>query len=332
MSSPIRPFLNEANAIISGIGVYCPENIWTNHDLEKLVDTSDEWIRTRTGIEQRHILPKESNWKASDLGAKAAQEALEKAGIGPGDVDGIIAAGINPDKQFPATACFIQQKIGAQGFAFDVTAACAGFVYAVNMASLLIQSGQCKHILVVGAELLSRVVDWEDRNTCVLFGDAAGAVVLSACEEEGRGVLCSTLNSDGAATDILFLNNLHQADSEESKSCLQMNGKQVFKSAVTNLSEVVSQTLDKQNLRAQDLDLAVFHQANVRILDAVAERLGLTEEQLIVNVQRYGNTSSASVPLALYEAESQGKLAPGKLVSLAAIGGGMSWGCNLMRW
>jgi 3-oxoacyl-[acyl-carrier-protein] synthase-3 len=314
-------------AIISGLGISLPDNILTNADLERMVDTSDEWIVTRTGIKERRILPKDSPLLASDLGAAAALQALERAGVRPDQVGAILVGGIVPDMQFPATACIIQQKIGAKNaFAFDITAACAGFVYGVNMASLLIDSGQCDHVLVIGAETLSRAVDWTDRNTCILFGDAGAAAVLSRGPKD-RGVIRSLLRSDGGAADILQLGNLAHGP-----ACIAMDGKHVFKLAVSEVSRVVVDTLALEGLKPADLDLFVAHQANVRILNAIGEKLGLPEEKVVVNVQRYGNTSSASVPLALFEAEADGRLKPGMLVGLAAVGGGMAWGCNLMRW
>ncbi len=319
-------------AIIRGIGVYYPENVVTNAQLEKQVDTTDEWITTRTGIKQRRILPQDSNLLASDFGAAAAQAAMSKAGLKPEDIDGIICANINPDKQFPATACFIQAKIGAKNaFAFDVTAACAGFVFAANMASLLIDAGQAKHILVIGAEILSRVLDWTDRNTCILFGDAAGAAVFSAGPKD-RGIILSQLKSDGTQSEVLYLNSLLSDKKSGGKSGMNMDGKQVFKAAVTEITDIVKTTVAKAGFTMQDLDLLVMHQANVRIINAITEKLGLPPEKVVINVDKFGNTSSASIPLALHDAESQGRLQPGKLVALAAVGGGMSWGCNLMRW
>jgi len=316
-------------AVIRGIGIYHPENILTNSDLEKMVDTTDEWITSRTGIRQRHILPKDSALKSSDFGAFAAIAAMERAGVVPEDIDGIICANINPDKQFPATACFIQAKIGARNaFAFDVTAACAGFVYAANMASLLIDSGQCRNVLVIGSEILSRVLDWTDRNTCILFGDAAGAVVMGQGPKD-RGILLSRLKSDGTQSEVLYLNGPEAVGGPRG---MFMDGKQVFKAAVTEVSAMVRSTLADAGFAPSDLDLLVLHQANVRILNAIAEKLGLPPEKVIINVERYGNTSSASIPLALHEADGQGRLKPGMLVALAAVGGGMSWGCNLMRW
>lgn len=318
-------------AVIRGIGVYYPDNIVTNSDIEKLVETTDEWITTRTGIRQRRILPKDSPLKASDFGAFAAKAAMEKAGITADQVDGIICANINPDKQFPATACFIQAKLGVKGgFAFDVTAACAGFVYAANMAHLLIEAGQAKNVLVIGAEILSRVVDWNDRNTCILFGDAAGAVVFSGGPED-RGVILSQLKSDGRQADVLYLDCVPGGSASVGKG-MAMDGKQVFKAAVTEITDIVRSTVAKAGLAMKDLDLLVMHQANIRILNAIAEKLELPPEKMIINVDRFGNTSSASIPLALHEAEAQGKLKPGMMVALAGVGGGMSWGCNLLRW
>lgn len=315
-------------AVIRGIGVYTPDNVVTNADIEKIVETTDEWITTRTGIKQRYILPKGSPLKASDFGTFAAKAALEKAGLGPDDIDGIICANINPDKQFPATACFIQAKLGVKNaFAFDVTAACAGFVYAANMAALLIDAGQSRNILVIGSELLSPVLDWTDRNTCILFGDAAGAVVFSAGPKD-RGIILSQLKSDGTLSEVLYLN----LPGDEGRRGMFMDGKQVFKAAVTEIADIVRTTTAKAGFKVEDLDMLVMHQANVRIIGAIAEKLGLPPEKVVINVDRFGNTSSASIPLALNEAEAQGRLKPGMLVALAAVGGGMSWGCNLMRW
>jgi 3-oxoacyl-[acyl-carrier-protein] synthase-3 len=324
-------------AIIRGIGVYYPDNVVTNAQLEKLVETTDEWITTRTGIKQRHILPKDSPLLASDFGTFAAKAAMAKAGVTADDIDGIICANINPDKQFPATACFIQAKIGAKNaFAFDVTAACAGFVYAANMASLLIDAGQAKNILVIGAEILSQVLDWTDRNTCILFGDAAGAVVMGPGPKE-RGIILSQLKSDGTQADVLYLEGPGDARELKGKDGkgprgMNMDGKQVFKAAVTEITDIVQTTLAKAGFTTADLDLLVMHQANVRIINAIADKLHLPPEKVVINVDRFGNTSSASIPLALHDADSQGRLKPGMLVALAAVGGGMSWGCNLMRW
>ncbi len=317
------------SVIFKGIGTYYPDNVLSNFDLEKMVDTTDQWISARTGIKERRILPPDDTRNASDLGVSASLEALENAGIKAQELDGIIATAINPDKYFPATACIIQHKLGASGFAFDITAACAGFVFAVNTATALIQSGQCERILVVGAELLSRVVDWNDRNTCVLFGDGAGAVVLSRSDEPNCGVLASRIQSDGSAEQILYLNN---SVNSKGPSFMTMDGKSVFKMAVTELTNVVNQTLSDVGLSVDDIDIALFHQANLRILSAVGKRLHLDEDKVFVNGHKFGNTSSASIPLAMADAMSQGKIKKGDLVVLAAIGGGMSWGCNVVRW
>jgi 3-oxoacyl-[acyl-carrier-protein] synthase-3 len=321
-------------AIISGLGISLPDNILTNADLERLVETSDEWIVSRTGIKERRILPQGSPLKASDLGAAAALQALTRAGVRADQVGAILVGGIVPDMQFPSTACIIQEKIGAtNAFAFDITAACAGFVYGANMASLLIDAGQCEHVLVIGAETLSRVTDWTDRNTCVLFGDAGAAALFSRGPKD-RGIIRSLLRSDGGASGILHLDSIAAAALEPTAPapCIRMDGKQVFKLAVSEVSRVVKDALDAEGLTPADLDLFVAHQANVRILSAIGDKLGLAEDKVFINVHKYGNTSAASVPLALFEAEAEGRLKPGMLVGLAAVGGGMAWGVNLIRW
>jgi len=316
-------------AIFRGIGVEYPETRLTNADLEKLVATTDEWIVSRTGIRERRILPKDSPLLASDLGVAAARKALDQAGLTPLDIDAILVGNIVPDKQFPATACIIQDKLGAKNaFAFDLTAACAGFVFGVNLADLYITQGQCKNVLVIGTEILSRVVDWTDRNTCVLFGDAAGAAVISAGPKE-RGILKSRMRSDGAYADILFLET---SLGQEGRPGIGMDGKQVFKLAVTEVSHVVKQTLEEAGYGVADVDYVVMHQANTRIIQAIGEKLGLPAEKIAINVQNFGNTSSASIPLALFEAQQAGHLKEGSLIVLAAVGGGMAWGCNLIRW
>ena len=315
------------NAYIQSVGVYLPDNIVTNDDLSQFVETNDEWIRTRSGIQERRIL-KDESIRTVDMAAFAAINALERAGVSPEEVDGIIAGSMSPDVQFPAIACQVQTKIGCgRAFGFDITAACGFIPYAVNTACLMIRSGQAKKVLVIGAEVCSRIVDWKDRNTCVLFGDGAGALLISATDESGRGFIDSTLVSDGKYENILYLNQLGAEDSK-----LRMDGKAVFKLAVTELTAVAKATLEKNGLTGADLDLLIPHQANIRIIDSVRERLGLQPEQVVVNVERFGNTSSASIPIALYEAQEQGRLKPGMLIGFVAIGGGMTWGCNLLRW
>ncbi len=315
--------------IFRGLGVEVPDTKLTNADLEKIVATTDEWITSRTGIRERRILPKDSPLQASDLGVAAAKKALAQAGLDPLEIDAILVGNIVPDKQFPATACIIQDKLGARNaFAMDLTAACAGFVFGVNLADLMIKQGQCRNVLVIGSEILSRVVDWTDRNTCVLFGDGAGAAVLSR-GPEGRGILGSQLHSDGRHADILFLDSLVGQDGKQG---MRMDGKQVFKLAVTEVSHVVENTLKTFGHVPADIDLLILHQANVRILQAIGDKLGLPPEKVMINVDRYGNTSSASIPIAMAEAQEKGLLRDGSLVVLAAVGGGMSWGCNILRW
>lgn len=315
------------NAYISAVGIHLPSEIVTNKDLETVVDTSDEWIRSRSGIEERRI-ERNSSLQSSDLGALAAKDALNRAGIEPAQVDAIIAGSMYPDFQFPAMGCLIQKKIGAvNAFAYDITAACAFIPFALNTASLLISSGQARHVLVVGAEISSRIMDWTDRNTCVLFGDGAGAILLSATAEPNRGFLGTTLKSDGNQDHILYTKHLGGPD-----AFLRMDGKAVFKLAVTEMAAVTKKTLEKAGLTPANLDLLVPHQANIRILEATAERLGIAKEKVVVNVQKYGNTSSASIPLALREAQDSGRLKTGDLFAMVAVGGGMAWGCNLFRW
>jgi 3-oxoacyl-[acyl-carrier-protein] synthase III len=329
-------------SIFSGLGVEYPDTKLTNADLEKIVETTEDWIVTRTGIRERHILPKDSKLQASDLGVAAARKALAQANLAPMDIDAILVGNIVPDKQFPATACIIQDKLGAKkAFAFDLTAACAGFVFGVNLADNFIRTGQCRHVLVIGAEILSRVVDWTDRNTCILFGDAAGAAIISAGPQE-RGIINSKLHSDGAYGDILYLDTLVGPDSQalihsaaqtgKPGLGMRMDGKSVFKLAVTEVSKVVETTLKTAGYSIHDIDLLFLHQANVRILQGIGDKLGLPPEKVVMNVERFGNTSSASIPLALHEAQLDGRLKPGALVVLAAVGGGMSWGCNIVRW
>jgi len=315
------------NAVIKSVGVYLPEFIATNDELAKTVDTSDEWIKSHTGIAERRIV-KDSSILTADIGYFAAKNAIEKAGISPSQIDGIIAGTMSPDKQFPAVACYIQAKLGCEGaFAFDITAACGFIPPALNTAALMIRSGQAKNILVVGAEICSRILDWNDRNTCILFGDGAAAVLLSASEEEERGFVSTALAANGNLASILYLNTLGAE-----AAFLRMEGTAVYKLAVVELGAVTQKALESAGLSLSDIDLFVPHQANIRIIQSVGKRLKLPAEKIMINVDRYGNTSSASIPIALYEAEQQGRLKPGMLVAMTAIGGGMNWGCTLFRW
>jgi 3-oxoacyl-[acyl-carrier-protein] synthase-3 len=317
------------NAIIKSVGVYLPEFIAKNDELAKSkgLDTNDEWIRSHTGIAERRFV-KDDNILTADIGYFAAKNAIEKAGISPDEIGGIIAGTMTPDKQFPAAACYIQAKLGCgKAFAFDITAACGFIPPALNTAALMIRSGQAKNILVVGAEISSRIMDWGDRNTCILFGDGAAAILLSASEDSSRGFAGSALAADGNLTNILYLNTLGAED-----SFLRMEGTAVYKLAVSELANITKKALENAGLSLNDIDLFVPHQANIRIIQSVGKRLGLPAEKVMMNVDRYGNTSSASIPIALYEAEQQGRLKPGMLVAMTAIGGGMNWGCILFRW
>jgi len=317
------------NAIIKSIGVHLPEFIATNDVLkeEHGLDTTDEWIKSHSGIAERRIV-KDANLLTSDIGYFAAKNAIEKAGVSPSEIDGIIAGTMTPDKQFPAIACYIQAKLGCtNAFAFDITAACGFIPPALNTAALMIRSGQAKNILVIGAEICSRIMDWSDRNTCILFGDGAAAILLSASEEKNRGFVSVALAADGNLANILYLNTLGAE-----ASFLRMEGTAVYKLAVSELETITKKALENAGLSVADIDLFVPHQANVRIIKSVGKRLGLAEEKVMANVEKYGNTSSASIPIALYEAQQQGLLKPGMLIAMPAIGGGMNWGCVLFRW
>ena len=317
------------NAAIKSVGVYLPKFIATNDILAKMknIDTDDDWIKSHTGITERRII-QDQNLLTADIGYFAARNAIERAGISEGEIDGIIAGTMTPDKQFPALACYIQAKLGCNSaFAFDITAACGYIPPALNTAALMIRSGQAKNILVIGSEVCSRIMDWSDRNTCVLFGDGAAAILLSASEDSNRGFVGTALAANGNLTDILYLNTLGAE-----ASFLRMEGTAVYKLAVSELGAITKRALENAGLSTEDIDLFVPHQANIRIIQSVGKRLGLPAERVMVNVDRYGNTSSASIPIALYEAEQQGRLKPGMLVAMAAIGGGMNWGCTLFRW
>lgn len=321
---------------IIGTGSYAPEKVLTNFDLEKFVDTTDEWISSRTGIRERHMAA-EGEYP-SDLAAKAAERALAMAGLNADQIDLIIVATITGDYPWPATACIVQEKLKAtKAFAFDVSAACTGFVYALASASAFITAGTAKRALVIGAEVFTRAVDWSDRNTCVLFGDGAGAVVIEAQEGE-HGILSSHLHSDGSYAELLYqpgFGSVHQASEEGLKEhlpFLKMQGAEVFKVAVKSLADVAIEALEANQLSVADVNLFIPHQANKRILDACAKRIGFNEDQVFCNVERYGNTSSASIPLALDEANRAGRIKPNDYVLLDAFGGGFTWGSILLRW
>jgi 3-oxoacyl-[acyl-carrier-protein] synthase-3 len=325
--------LKRTRSIVRGIGSYLPKRLVTNRDLEKLVDTSDDWIVQRTGIEQRYIA--DDSETTSTLGIKAAEAALADAGLKAADIDLIVCATSTPDYTFPSTATMIQCGLGmTHGAAFDLQAVCTGFVYAVATADKFLQSGSHKRALVIGAETFSRILDWNDRTTCVLFGDGAGAIVLEAGEGEGtsadRGVLTSHLRSDGRYRDKLYVNG--GPGSTKTTGVLKMEGKEVFRFAVGMVTDVVRDAFEATGTTADDLKWFVPHQANKRIITASAEKLGIAPEKVVIMVDKHGNTSAASIPLALDAARRDGRIKNGDLVMIEAIGGGFTWGSALIRW
>lgn len=331
-------------AHITGVGGYLPERVLSNQDLEKMVDTTDEWIRERTGIRERHIIDRSQH--TSDLAVEAAKLAMEDAGIEISGIDALIVATTTPDMVFPSTASIVQYKLGGKDFpAWDIQAVCSGFVYGLEQADALIRSGFYRRILLIGAESMSRVIDWKDRSTCILFGDGAGAVVLEAREEEG-GVIGSVLHADGSYRHLLMAKHAHPgahpddaADEQIDFSvdsvgvaAVQMKGNEVFRVAVTKLGLVVGEILEKYGFADTDIDYLVPHQANIRIIQATAKKLGMNMGRVVVTVDRHGNTSSASIPLAMYDAYRQGRFHRGQLLLLEAFASGFAWGANLVRW
>lgn len=322
-----------SRSVILGCGAYLPEKIVTNADLSKFLDTSDDWITERTGIQQRHIAA--DGETTSDIGLAAAKEALERTGVDAKDIDLIILATSTPDQTFPASAVAIQAQLGiTHGCAFDLQAVCSGFVYALATADNFLKSGQYKRALVIGAETFSRILDWEDRSTCVLFGDGAGAVVVESRPVDGasdaRGIIASELRSDGRYRDKLYVDG--GPSSTRTVGHLRMNGREVFRHAVTNISQVIQDTLACTNYTTKDVDWFVPHQANKRILDGTANKIGLDREKIVMTVHKHANTSAASIPLALNEAYEDGRLQEGHLVLMEAMGGGFTWGAVLARW
>ncbi len=325
-------------AAIIGTGSYAPPKVLTNADLEKLVDTNDEWIVTRTGISERHIAA--DDVATSDLCYHAGLRALEAAGIDPIDLDMILVATATPDHAFPSTACLVQDRIGAKrAAALDVSAACSGFLYGLGVANGLIQAGSARTVLLFGAETLSKVVNWSDRNTCVLFGDGAGAVVLRATDEPDRGVLSTHLFADGSKAPLLILpgggsrHPITHALVDSGLATIHMeNGNEVFKLAVRAMEDAALTALKQNGLEVGDIDLLITHQANRRIINALGQRLGVDEQKVCVNIQRYGNTSAATIPIALDEAVRAGRVQPGYNLLLCAFGGGLTWASALVRW
>ncbi|NMA99740.1 MAG: ketoacyl-ACP synthase III [Phyllobacteriaceae bacterium] len=320
-------------SVIRGVGSYLPANTVTNEELAKTVDTTDEWIQQRVGIKERHIAA-EGEF-TSDLAVNAARAALDNAGLTVADIDLIIVATTTPDYTFPSAATLVQMKLGMQhGFAFDIQAVCSGFVYAVTTADTYLKSGMARRALVIGAETFTRLLDWTDRTTCVLFGDGAGAVVMERVEladgEPDRGVLSSALRSDGQHWDKLYVNG--GPSTTGTTGHVSMQGKEVFRHAVGKITDVVYSSLEQAGYTVDDLDWFVPHQANRRIIDGAGQKLGLPPEKVVVTVEHHANTSAASVPLALSVAVADGRIKPGDLVMIEAMGGGFTWGASLIRW
>jgi 3-oxoacyl-[acyl-carrier-protein] synthase-3 len=321
---------------ILGTGSFLPEKIVTNFDLEKMVDTNDEWIVSRTGIRERRVVDKAM--ASSDLAYEASLKALERSGIKPEDIDLIIVATVTPDKSFPSTACILQDRLGAKkAAAFDLSAACTGFLYGVTSAAQFIRNGFYKYALVIGVECLSKIVNWEDRNTCVLFGDGAGAIVMGPTEE-GYGFLSYELGADGSGGELLQQPGggsriPASIESVQAKQhFVEMNGGEVFKFAVRVMEQVSESVLKKAALTKEEVDLLVPHQANLRIIDAARKRLGLSEDKVVVNLDKYGNMSSASIPVALDEAVQEKRIKRGDILVLVGFGGGLTWGGSAVRW
>ncbi len=317
-------------SVICGVGAYLPKKVLANSDLKAIVDTSDEWIVQRTGIKSRHIAA--DNEFTSDLAMHAARNALKNANMEASEIDLIVLATSTPDYTFPATATVVQAKLGiTNGAAFDVQAVCTGFIYALSVADALLKTGQHTCALVIGAETYSRILDWTDRGTCVLFGDGAGAVVLQAQDDEKtRGVIASKLRADGQYRDRLYVDG--GPSTTQTTGHLRMNGKDVYKLAVGMVPQIIEDILEENHLNADDLDWFVPHQANQRIIDATAVRLGISPEKVVLTVAEHANTSSASIPLALAAAVNDGRIKTGDLIALEAMGGGFTWGASLVRW
>lgn len=323
-------------ASITGIGSYLPGKVLTNYDLEKMVDTSDDWIIQRTGIKERRIV--ENGQITSDLATQASLRAMEDAGVSPHDLDMIITSTITPDHIFPSTSCFIQQKLGAtRASAFDILAACAGFIYALSIGQSFVNSGAMETVLVVGAECLSTITDYTDRTTCVLFGDGAGAVVIQKSSTKHE-ILSTSLAADGSQADVLIMPGggakipASLESVQQRTHYIQFRGKEVFKLAINNITNLILETVKRNSLAIEDIDLIIPHQSNLRIIEATMEKLGLPMEKAFVNIDKYGNTSSASIPIAIDEARKEGRLSKGDLVMLVAFGSGLTWGSSIIQW
>ncbi len=322
---------------VRGIGAYAPKRVLTNHDLEQMVDTSDEWIQSRTGIKERRMAAPEE--ATSDLAYAAARQVMERTGVTAMDLDFIVVATVTGDMQFPSVACLLQDRLGAkQAGAVDVAAGCTGFLYAFHLARTLVASGVHKRVLVVAAEVLTRMLDWTDRTTCVLLGDGAGAVILEAAAEGEEGVLSSHLGSDGSLWDLLYFpaggsrTPTTPETVDQRLHFFKMNGQATFKQACGVMERACQQALEDAGLSLAEIDLVVPHQANLRILNQLSERMGISAEKMVVTIDRYGNTSAASVPMALNDAYEQGRLKPGQLVLMVSFGAGLTWGAAVFRW
>lgn len=330
--------LSSIGSRIAGTGHYVPSRVMTNRDLEARVDTTDAWIIERTGIRERRIAA--DGESTSDMAAEAARRALQAAELGATDIDLIIVATVTPDMPLPSTAAFVQHKIGARSDcpAFDLAAACAGFCYALSIADKFVRTGGAKHVLVIGVELLSRVIDWTDRGTCVLFGDGAGAVVVSPARDDGRGIVSTNIHADGQHAQALRIPGGGSVEPASARSVelgrhfVEMNGREIFKVAVRNLASASNAAVAAAGLTPADIDWVVPHQANLRILEGVSERTGIPIERFFLNLEHYGNTSSASIPIALDEAVRGGVVRPGHNVLVCALGGGVAWGSAVLRW
>ncbi len=323
--------MNAPVAVITGTGSYAPSRVMTNEDFASYLETSDSWIRERTGIRERRIASPEE--ATSDLAVLAARKALESADLTPKDIDGIILATATPDLLFPSTACLVQARLGAdKAFAFDLNAVCSGFIYAMSVAKSMVESGSARRLLVIGSEVMSRTLDWSDRGTSILFGDGAGAVVLEASATAKRGLETFRIRADGRYWEMIHVPGGGSRISEKGTPYLRMKGGETFKLAVRSLQESVLEVLSASGVSPGEIDLLVPHQANIRIIDALATRLGLPMDKVMVNIDRYGNTSAASVPVALDEAVREGRVAEGSRILLTAFGSGVTWGSGLLTW
>lgn len=337
MNEQSKPVRQGQRVKISALGTYVPPRLLTNADLEKMVDTNDDWIQARVGIRERHIV--EKGVATSDLAVEAAKQALAKRGIGPGDIDAIIVGTVTPDMFFPSTACLVQHKLGApKAWGFDISAACSAFVYAMQTGAQFIATGAHKRVLVIGADVMSSIIDYTDRATCVIFGDGAGAVILEASEDDSLGLLDFIHEVDGSGGCFLYmpgggsLNPTSHETVDQKMHYVHQDGQQVFKFAVRKQMELCQRLLERNGLKGSDIDAFIPHQANLRIINATAERLGFRPESVITNIERFGNTTAGTIPLAMNSAIEEGKLKKGSLVLMASVGAGFTVGAALMRW